>query len=214
MKKALTVALLVVVSISLTGCLKKDNQQTGGGNEEEMFSGSFFDLVKRGKNVKCTFSDNSEDSSSEGTIYVSGSKARNDFVAKMNEGEDFESHSIVHGEYIYVWSSAGEQGTKMKLSDIEAQQEEMPTAEDMKEAYQGYKDLQDEVDFKCRPWIPDNSKFNPPSNIEFVDMGEMMQQMQEQMTQFQEDTKSMCGMCDMMPSEEEKAECKANLDCD
>ncbi|MFC1624947.1 hypothetical protein ACFL15_01070 [Patescibacteria group bacterium] len=210
MKKALTIALLIVVSISLTGCLKKK------ASEEELFSGSFFDLMKLGKNTKCTFSDVSEDGESEGTIYIAGKKSRNDLYASAEGGEDFESHTIIDGEWMYTWSNVQEQGTKMKLSEFDMEKEdfEMPTAAEMKEAYGEYQDVKKETNFKCRAWIPDNSKFNPPSDVEFVDMSQMMEDMEEQMTQFQEDAKSMCSMCDMMPSAEEKSECLVNLGCE
>ena len=210
MKKALTIALLIIVSVSLTGCLKKK------ASEEELFSGSFFDLMKAGKTVKCTFSDEGEEGSSRGEIYISGRQSRNDIYASAEDGEDFESHTIIGTEYMYTWSNVQEQGTKMKLSELDMDQEdfEMPSAAEMKEAYGEYQDIQKETSFKCVPWIPDNSKFNPPSDIEFIDMSQMMENMQEQMTQLEDDTKSMCGMCDMMPSAEEKADCLANLGCE
>ena len=209
MKKVLTFALLIVVSISLTGCLKKKT-------DEELFSGSFFDLMKLGKNTKCTFSDESEGGKSEGTIYIAGKKSRNDIYASAEGGEDFESHTIIDGEYMYTWSNMQEQGTKMKLTEFDMEKEdfEMPSAAEMKETYGEYQDIKKETNFKCRVWIPDNSKFNPPSNIEFVDMSQMMEDMEEQMTQFQEDAQSMCSMCDMMPSAEEKTECLVNLGCE
>lgn len=211
MKKALTIALLLTVSVLFTGCVKKSAEEKV---EEEIFSGSLFDLVKVGKTAKCTFSTSDENGSSEGTIYVSEKKARNDFSGKTAEGDSFESHMITDDEYIYMWTSISEQGTKMKLSDVETQQQNISSSEDMKEAYQGYKDLQNNIDFKCMPWIPDGSKFDPPSDIEFIDITRMMEQIQEQTTQIQQGSQDMCGMCDMMPSAQEKTDCLASLGCE
>lgn len=213
MKKFLTIALLVLVSISLTGCLKKTAEEKA---EEELFSGSFTDLLGKGKNVKCTFSDENEDGSSEGTIYVSGKKSRNDIYAEVEGGEKFEYHTIIDSEYMYTWSSLEEQGTKIKLDELNMTGKEFDEASlsENLEAYAEHEGIQKKTNFKCRPWIPNNSKFNPPSNIEFIDMTEMMGNMQQQAEDMQEDMQSMCGMCDMMPTPEEKAECLASMGCE
>jgi hypothetical protein len=218
MKKALTIALLVVVSISLTGCLKKD---TSGGSaadndKEEILNGSLADIMTMGKNVKCTYSAEDEDGKSEGTIYVSGNKSRNDIYVESPEGLKEEVHMIVNKEYMYSWSSAQEQGSKMKLDsfDVEDGDYDKASLKDNLEAYRQYQGEEGAVDFKCSPWIPNGSVFDPPSDIEFVDMSAMMETFQQDMEDFQEDAKSMCSMCDMMSTEEEKAECLKNLGCE
>ena len=213
MKKFLTVVLLVLVSISLTGCLKKTTEEK---TEEELFSGSFMDLLGKGKNIKCTFNDDNENGRSDGTIYVSGKKSRNDIYVEVEGEEKIEYHTIIDSEYMYTWSSLEEQGTKMKFSELEDSTEDFdtPSASEMKDAYGEFRDVQKETNFKCMPWIPNNSKFNPPSDIEFVDMTEMMEGMQQQAEDMQESLKDMCGMCDMMPTEEEKVDCRIQMGCE
>jgi len=209
MKKILlSLLLLVSLSFLLTACTPKNkNDNTSeNGNQEENLKGSLFDLVKLGKNIKCTYSSKAEGGESSGTTYVSGNKARSDFTAKSSGGEQFESYSITDGDWMYIWNSQSDQGTKMKISDLPKNEDNPNTSK--------LADVNNAFDYKCSPWLPDNSKFNVPTNITFVDFTETMKNIQEQTNKMKGELKGMCGTCDLAGSEEKIARCKENLGCE
>lgn len=198
-------------------------------DSEEMFSGSIKDFLGQGKNVKCTFSSKDEDVKMEALTYVSGDKVRSDTTVTStdNEGTEMvtESHTILKDNYMYVWSDLMEKGMKMNLTDMEKMNEES----DEPDTYGDYRDMinKDQIDqdfnYKCTPWIPDNSKFDIPIDIEFMDYTEMMNNMMKQvdnadtidLNQVKESisTEDICAMCNMTQSETDKQTCRENLGC-
>lgn len=209
MKKGIyLIALLTIVSFALTGCGPKNTTSSSG---EESVKGSLLDLVKAGKNVRCTFSSNDENGLGSGETFVSGTKFRSDFNITQKEGAAIESHTISDGEWMYIWSSVSEQGTKMKIADVQnnpQQNTEAPKGSSSADAYKK------SLDYKCSPWVPDSSKFNVPTNITFVDFTETLKNIQDQANKAKEGAKSMCGVCSMAGSAEKIAECKKNLGCE
>lgn len=180
-KSLITISLLLLVSLSLTACtLKKGNGvQDGAGNgktsqnedEEESLNGDIYDLIKLGKNVKCTFEVTTEDGSTKGETYVSGKRSRSDITIETERGIEMQSTTVTDGEWLYMWSSESNQGTKMSMTDIETETEEAGLNQNEEETFN---DQAQKFDYKCKKWIPDNSKFEIPGNIEFSDLTEMM----------------------------------------
>ena len=82
--------------------------------------------------------------------------------------------------------------------------------------------IKEQMNYKCRPWIPDNSKFVVPTDIEFKDMTEMMQGFQETMPnidmgEMEENVKKanaqLCEMCELLTGED-RDECRADAGCE
>jgi hypothetical protein len=211
--KILSILALISISILLTGCTPKNKEggtiTTNETNQEENLKGSLFDIVKLGKNVKCTFSAEDESGKTSGTTYVSGGKARSDFSITNPDGEKLDSYTISDADWIYLWGSQSEQGTKMKVSEL-PKNEDTGKVTDPK-AYEGFNNA---FDYKCSPWIPDGSKFNVPTNIVFTDFTDMMKNIQAETDKLKEGLKGMCGTCDMAGDATKIAECKTNLGCE
>lgn len=189
MKKLLIIPLIVLISLLLTACTANKTGQKGTSGEsknsntvavepneeEEISDASILDLAKLGKNVKCTYNSNEEETSMEGVVYVAGNKTRSDMKIKSEEGTEMDSSSITDSEWMYMWSSETDQGTKMNLKEMEALASKYENDNGSgEESDNQYKDQTQKVDYKCRPWIVDNSKFDIPTNINFIDMNEMM----------------------------------------
>ncbi|MFZ2663977.1 MAG: hypothetical protein WAX66_01310 [Patescibacteria group bacterium] len=213
-RKLFSIAGLILVSILLTGCAPKNKEEgistsKEDSSQEENLSGSLLDLVKLGKNVKCTFGAKDENGESIGTTYVSGNKSRSDFIATTSDGQEFESHSITDNDWIYIWTSQTEQGTKMKLSELPKNDEI-----DKVSKSESLESFNENFDYKCSKWIVDESKFNVPSNITFVDFTEIMKNMQTQTENLKENLKGMCGACDLAGDTDKAAECKKSLGCE
>ncbi|MEA1925764.1 MAG: hypothetical protein U9M90_00760 [Patescibacteria group bacterium] len=236
MKKILLITLLFVVSISLFGCSllgkkesnekqktesqKQDQQKTekpssdADQNKEESFFGSMQDLMARGKFLKCTYKENlSDGSESEVVMYISGNKVRTEMEINTDTGEAIESHMIIDKDWMYMWNSFTPNGTKMNIK-------EMSKKEDVSDSdvNKGMTNLAKETDYKCRTWIPDNSKFTVPSDIEFMDITETMKDFQGTMQNIdtdkvkksgEETEQQLCDMCEIIPAGPAKDSCLA-----
>ena len=219
MKKKYLIPILVLIPFILTACIKPPKKKeetitpTPANKTEESITGSLMDLLKLGKAVKCTYEVQDEDGSYTGTVYVSNKKSRSESIAKT-QGQTFENYSVTDGEWLYTWSSEEPEGVKMNLSDFENEEDFDPSKDFDMDSLEGSMNIGDKFKYKCLPWVVDPSKFIPPSNIEFVDMGQMIKDMEatvEKMTQ--DGDQDLCAICDMSPDEASKAECKQTFGC-
>lgn len=211
--KIFSLIALISVSILLTGCTPKkdDNNDTSTkvGAKEESLNGSLLDIVKLGKNVQCSFNIDDESGKTNAVTYVSGGKARSDFTIESETGQSFESHTIADADWVYIWNNQTAQGTKMKVSEL-PENDEVNNIPDQESVGK----FNEDFDYKCSPWIPDGSKFDIPTNIEFTDFTEMMKSFQEEADKLKEGLQGMCGTCEMVGDADKVAECKQNLGCE
>jgi hypothetical protein len=112
----------------------------------------------------CTFTSVVENSTSSGTVYIaSNGDMSGDFTSQTKTAGTVTSHMIMKGGTSYVWSGA--QGAKMNVSASEA-----TTASNTNQSV----DLDAQVDYDCKNWTRDDSKFTVPTNVNFVDIEAMM----------------------------------------
>lgn len=165
------IVIIIAVIAAIVFSTNKPNDQVQGAQEaaevteeksDESVSGSILSLLQGGKNVSCTYSIDTEGGNTSGTVYIAGEKMYGEFTTTAN-GQSFDSKVIRDGEYMYAWSSAVAGGTKMKI--VESDGDTVETEKD-----ETTKSLEQEVDFKCGRWTVDDSKFTPPSDIEFTDL--------------------------------------------
>jgi len=74
---------------------------------------------------------------------------------------------ISDGTYMYIWSSGMPTGIKMS---IEAAKMPLQILKQIKCKYKSRSKS------NCNPWAPDASKFTLPSDIQFRDMSQLLQQ--------------------------------------
>ena len=216
----LTTALITL--IFLTGCQPKTetsstpqpqnestpaNTESQTGNDSTAFTGSITDLFKRSENVTCNFSstDQTSNASTTGTIYLaSDQKMRGDFTTTTTEGT-FTSHVINDSEYMYSWGDQLPQGMKMKAIDPEAVNNDQPTPDSPSHGV----DLNQEFTYDCSSWTVDQSKFTPPSNIQFQDFTQQMEQLQKSSQGFEH---LKCNACQQL-SGDQKTQCLQAMGC-
>jgi hypothetical protein len=125
--------------------------------------GSLRSLLALGKNTMCTFTSVVENSSSSGTVYIAADGSMSgDFTSQTTAGT-VNSHMIMKGGTSYVWSGA--QGAKMNVSATQN-----ATASNTNQSV----DLDAQVDYDCKNWTRDDSKFTVPTNVNFIDIEAMM----------------------------------------
>jgi len=227
MKKEKIIPILLVLFIAFfaTGCVKKtktdqaqeplqEGTKQRSGTDADSFTGNLMDLLKLGKAVKCTGSFSSEDGSMKMVVYASGKKSYSEMELDAGEDGMLKTYSIFDGDWMYNWNDMG-MATKMQVSEMEDLAKDMPSADEFE---QGEKPqaFQQQFDYKCMPWIPDNSKFTPPSDVEFMDLSQTMKDFTEAMEtgDMKDLMGSGCAACEMLPDAAQIAECKANLECE
>lgn len=124
------------------------------------FNGSINDLIERGGDYECDFTHSTDVSDSAGTVFISGKKMRGDFssTTKIAANIKVESHMISDGEFLYNWSSAMPTGFKTVINKIE----NTVTSES------AGPDYNQKLEYNCKIWNVDDSKFMIPSDVKFT----------------------------------------------
>ena len=132
--------------------------------------GRLLDLYEQGTPMECTYTFADADGRGEGTGFFDGKRLRVSAMYQTN-GETFVSNIINDGETMFVWGDSAQGEFAMQMPATEDDMMDMEADLDETVA------LNQEVSYQCREWNIDPSIYNPPSNIEFMDMGQMMQGM-------------------------------------
>ncbi len=122
--------------------------------------GSLESLLSSGKNLKCTWS--FEETS--GTSWVKNKMVYNEINTGTEQGK---TNTIMKDNCIWVWSEGESQGIKTCFDSYqemvqEAEPKQPPSSEDT-----GEPEFSTDVKYNCEPTAVDDSKFVPPTDIEF-----------------------------------------------
>lgn len=147
-----------------------DTTTVTGEVEPKQGFGTLAELRLLGENLECTvsFTDEENNTSVEGTYFVSGNNMRGDFLTDAPDlsGQILTS-MIIKDNISYVWSEIeGEMyGMKMDLSLAES------TSADTNEPI----DMDATVSYDCKPWpLVDGTVFEPPQTVLFQDMNALL----------------------------------------
>jgi len=215
MKKAIYAASALMAGSLLlfcAGCGAKQpasqNQPASGekASNVEEFTGTMSDLMKRGKPVHCTYTITKDNVTQKGEMFISGTKARSDIEINTPGTGTQNVHAIALGDDQYVWGVQGKMGTKITMS-LEDQQK---MAEQNKETYQqnsnGAPDVSAQINFKCTEWSVDDSKFEPPKDIQFQDMTNLFKNFTSGAATGNK-VVDMCKLCNSLPAGSAKDSC-------
>ncbi len=211
-RNAASLTLILSVSFALTACKKKpveddvfpemDAEVEMEGDSSELFMGTVTDLLKRGKDIMCTFTHVEEGATVKGTVYISSlRKMAGDFTMENPQFGSINMHLIRDGDYGYTWGYPTENdGTKVKL-DADG----MPTKQDKNDT-----GVDEPMEYKCAKWKVDKKKFEIPSHVNFSDISAEV----EKINQVMQDVQGMkCDACAQIPDPNAKAQCEAALGC-
>jgi hypothetical protein len=153
-------------------------------------------LMAMGKSASCELSADLDQGILSGKINISGQKMMGDFKMNDSDGKMIDSHMINDGESTYVWSSAAPQGTKIKNDAV---------ASSKSSGEQNNLDQDKEVDMDCSDWTPAPGSFNPPSDVDFIDMSSMMKGIIKEKSEESVGTEK--SICDAVTDPQAKAIC-------
>lgn len=118
---------------------------------------SLQDLISSKKSQKCVVKQSSGVATSEGVVYTAGGKIRGDF-SSLSAGQKVTTHLIIANNLTYTWIDGLPTGFKAPVA---------VDAKSLGAASQGV-DIDQELDYDCSPWSPDQSLFNLPKNVQFL----------------------------------------------
>lgn len=176
--------------------------------------GTIKDLMSR-TSTKCTVSNVTANSESSGVVYVGQGKMRGEFKTVTKSPDmTIESYMISDGEYMYSWSDAMPQGVKLPIASTQMSDQPNAPKSEQVEMYNA------EVSYDCDSWSVDESQFEIPSSVTFVDMSSMLQGVGAGAGAGSGNEGSMnppsksaqCNMCDAAP-EPQRTQCRAALQC-
>lgn len=174
--------------------------------EDDSAIGRFDDMVRSGKSYQCTFEFKDETNESSGTVYMTGGadRLRGDFDITDSQVGAMEVHLIRDGGYNYLWGSALPQGIKTAVTEKETLFEDDANSP-----------VDTNVDYECRTWNVDESKFSLPAGVEFQDMSAWQESVGASVNAEAGASVStnQCQACDMIGDANAKASCKAALGC-
>jgi hypothetical protein len=189
-------------------------------NQEQSIKGTLMELMQRNKALKCSFSHQFEQGEMEGVVYAKGDQVRQDARVKQNN-QEIETYMIMKGDDVYTWNSAQSgQGMKMNTRQVREQAQEQNAGQNQPAATSN---IDTEMEYDCSAWNGDESKFELPRDVDFIDITQMMDEIQGMMggsqnapaepgpNQINDMKQSGCAACRMAPDPEE---CRANLGCE
>lgn len=142
-------------------------------------SGSMRSLLEQKRDLECAIVIATQDTTTEGTYFVSNGKLRADvLVPSPDLGGTILSSMIMIGDELYVWSEInGEQyGVKMQASKID------PVTSGAAPV-----GLDQSLTYDCKVWpLVDNTVFEPPHDVLFKDMTDLQRAGMEYGTVYEE----------------------------
>ncbi len=152
-----------------------DRMDTDRGDEDlPSGMGRLLELYEHGVPMECRYTFEDADGTGEGTGFFDGDQMRISAQYQEN-GSVLVSNIINDGEMMYIWGDSPEGQFAIQM---EASEEDMM---DMEEEIDEAVAMNQEVEYDCHQWTVDPSVFNPPSDVQFMDMTQMMEGMMQGM---------------------------------
>jgi FlaG/FlaF family flagellin (archaellin) len=143
------------ISMPVPGAeIKKEAGEAGGE-----FVGKIKDAVALGTPMKCTYTQGN----TSGTSYIQGKKMYGEITAQGKQ-----SFVIIKDNCLWSWSQGEVQGFKTCFEEDFWETGGEATGE-------GQASIPTDTEYRCAPAVFADSKFDPPANVNFMTMEEMMQ---------------------------------------
>lgn len=180
--------------------------------EEATFNATMEDILEKGKSMQCTVEVEEDGAKLNAHYYFDGKKDRtrieSEYIAP-NEGVSFNSVNIIKDDWSYFWDDTmNTEGMKINLSEEEE--------DDYEDDYEDEVDMDEMINFKCKPWRIDSSKFDLSKDKEFKNFNEMTYEPHNYEGDFNDDSEmsedrftdiDFCSICQEVPAGSERDDC-------
>lgn len=149
--------------------MSKDAGDKKGSSDD--YTGSLQKMMKLGVPLKCNYTVEGN----EFEAYIKGDK----FKGTVENADGTLGGLVMQGNCMYAWNMDEDQGYKMCLEETESFIDE-----DAMQKYEnsGSPNAPVVTDYNCRPAIISDADLEPPSNVTFMSMDEMMNSMMDDST--------------------------------
>lgn len=138
----------------------------------DAITGTFSDIVGRGDAVQCKFSGTDPETNEpvDGIVYVVDEDMYLEADTVM-DGTELTIKVLQNGPVMYMWSDTPDVMPALKIdtSMFEGSEETVPES-----PLDWLKDPETGMDYSCRTWMVRRDLFEPPADVEFMDMFGMM----------------------------------------
>jgi hypothetical protein len=151
---------ILTISLFLAGCTKKIPGTTiekKAGESEKTFTGKMKAAVALGVPFKCTYKNNEVES----TGYIKGKKYYTEMITPNGQN----TFIIMKDNCMWTWATGVDQGTKMCFEE---------DIWDMEDQMEGQSETSNDMEYSCTGAVISDSRFDLPSNINFLDLKEQM----------------------------------------
>lgn len=144
-----------------------ESEATTSGSGE----GTLADFFAADDSVYCTFTGrDGEAATSEGEFWYANQKLRVESITRV-DGEVYTSNMINDGDRTFIWGGTAD-GAQAIVMDNEL-------TTDASTAYEvgasdARVDMEQTIEYDCQSWVEQSAQFVPPSNINFIDVSDMM----------------------------------------
>lgn len=154
----------------LTGQLPQagEMEEQESVDQEKTITGNLKEILRLGQSLKCTWS---REDGGAGTIWVKNDMFYNEFKSGEQQGK------MIYKDYcMWTWYEGQTQAVKICFSPEEA--EEMFSGE-AESSSQTDTNVPTNVNYNCQRATVSDSRFDPPEDIQFMDMEGLMKEMSQ-----------------------------------
>lgn len=161
---------------------KPGSDTTQNVSDDDTYSGTLQKILGLGKSLKCTWSMEG----AEGTSWI---KNKNVYTEISAQG--YESRAIMKDNCMWAWAEGQAQGVKTCYESTEEMYEELDKSEQQAQPDAGQSTeevaIPSDVEYNCQPASIADSQFDPPADVNFLDMDELVPQTTEDMQDMSEE---------------------------
>lgn len=175
MKKTKIISFISVLFLVLilTACSSEQEEEEP---EKQTEVTTAKELIERDESLLCYSQQQEEDAIISSTHYFDNQNERmrtDSEIELLSEDKIINSSYIVEDNWAYSWGN-------LSLMDVEGVKFQLDESQQQEE--QDELDLEEELEFTCQSWQVDDSTFDLPEDVEFMDMTEFLNQMKSLQT--------------------------------
>lgn len=187
---------------------KDDDSASQSGQETTNFSqaSTINELLAQNENLMCTYSGTDDQgNANSGTVYLADGRMSGNFSLRAPGEDAIASNLINDGQYQYSWQEGEDEGVKISLEQITANQ---PAMDSQSDEPASSVDQDEDYNFECQEWSVDESRFSPPGDVDFIDYSQQIEDAQQAQ---EANSEALEEACAQISDAEARAACEASL---